>query len=46
MSDEQRKDDDDEIEGHVGEVRVVDEPAEDDDDEVEAHIRFPDARME
>ncbi len=48
MSDEQRKDDDIEVEGHVGEVRVIDEPAEDDEDEVEveAHIRLPNVRME
>ena len=46
MSDEQRKDDETEVEGHVGEVRVVDEPAEDEEVEVEAHIRLPNARME
>ncbi len=46
MSNEQRKEDDIEVEGHVGEVRVIDEPAEDDEVEVEAHIRFPNARME
>ncbi len=47
MSDEQRKDDEIEVEGHVSEVSVTQEPADDDDaDEVEAHIRFPNVRME
>ena len=46
MSNEQRKEEDIEVEGHVGEVRVIDEPAEDDEAEVEAHIRYPNARME
>jgi len=46
MSDEQRKDEEAEVEGHVGDVRVIDEPAEDDEVEVEAHIRFSNARME
>jgi hypothetical protein len=45
MSDEQRKDDGIEVEGHVAEVSVNAEPAE--DDEVEAHfMRASNVRME
>jgi hypothetical protein len=47
MSDEQRKDDEIEVEGHVIEVRVADEPAEEGDVEVEAHVqRTSNVRME
>jgi len=47
MSDEQRKDEETEVEGHLSEVSVTQEPADEDDgDDVEAHIRFPHARME
>lgn len=45
MSDEQRKDDETEVEGHVSEVRVNEEPGEDND--VEAHVqRTSNVRME
>jgi hypothetical protein len=45
MSDEQRKDDGIEVEGHVAEISVNDEPAEDDD--VEGHfMRTSNVRME
>jgi hypothetical protein len=37
MSEEQRKDDEIEVEGHVIEVRVADEP--DEEGDVEAHVR-------
>jgi hypothetical protein len=47
MSDEQRKDDETEVEGHVSEVSVTQEPADDvDGEDVEAHIKFPNVRME
>ena len=46
MSDEQRKDEETEVEGHLSEVSVTQEPADDDDGDVEAHIKFPHARME
>lgn len=48
MSDEHRTEEETEVEGHVGDVRVNDEPIEDDDEgDVEAHVmRLPSARME
>lgn len=47
MSDEQRKDEEIEVEGHITEVRVADEPADEDDVEFEAHImRTSNVRME
>jgi hypothetical protein len=48
MSEEQRKDDEAEVEGHlIGEVSVKDEPAEEGDSEVEAHVqRTSNLRME
>jgi hypothetical protein len=48
MSDEQRKDEENEVEGHVSDVSVLQELAEDEelDDEVEAHLKFSNARME
>ncbi len=47
MSEEERRDDEIEVEGHLSEVSVTQEPADDDDaDDVEAHIKFPNARME
>jgi hypothetical protein len=49
MSDEQRKGDETEVEGHFGKVGANDEPAEADDEsdsEVEAHIKYPNVRMD
>jgi hypothetical protein len=48
MSDEQRRDDETEVEGHQNRVGVNEEPADDDEEsEVEAHIRsYPSARMD
>jgi hypothetical protein len=48
MSDEQRRDDETEVEGHHNRVDVTEEPADDDEEsEVEAHIRsYPNARMD
>ena len=46
MSDEQRKDDEIEVEGHVSEASVVEEPAEDENDDVEAHMRFSNVRFD
>jgi hypothetical protein len=47
MSDEQRKDDEIEVEGHLSEVSVTQEPADDEDgDDVEAHMRISNVRME
>jgi hypothetical protein len=45
MSDEQRKDEDVEVEGHVRSSHVADEPAgENEDDEVEGHVRKSNVR--
>jgi hypothetical protein len=38
MSDELRKDEETEVEGHVSKASLSDEPAEDADDEIEAHV--------
>jgi hypothetical protein len=47
MSEEQRKEDEIEVEGHISEVSVTQEPAEDDDEgDVDAHIRISNVRME
>lgn len=47
MSDEQRKDDEIEVEGHVSELSVMRESAEDDDEgDVDAHIKLSNVRME
>ena len=47
MSDEPRKDDENEVEGHVTELSVNKEPAEEDESEVEAHVqRTSNVRME
>ena len=50
MSDEQRKEDEIEVEGHVrGAVAsdgVVGDEDETEDSEVEAHIKFPNVRMD
>jgi hypothetical protein len=46
MSDEQRKDEEIEVEGHVSDVSVPQELAEDEDGEVEAHLKLSNARME
>ncbi len=45
MSDEQRKDDETEVEGHGNRAGLTDEPVEDGEDDVEAH-RFPTARLD
>jgi hypothetical protein len=48
MSDEERKDEETEVEGHAFPPKygVSDEPAEDDENEFELHIKFPNARMD
>jgi hypothetical protein len=45
MSDEQRKDEENEVEAHGNRAGLTDEPVEDADDDVEAH-RFPTARLD
>jgi hypothetical protein len=47
MSDEQRKDEETEVEGHLG-TSANDEPAseEDEDNEVEAHVRHANLRLD
>jgi hypothetical protein len=46
MSDEQRKDEETEVEGHVRSSKVSDEPVAEgeDEDEVEAHVRKANVR--
>jgi hypothetical protein len=49
MSDEQRKDEETEVEGHGAfppKYGVNDEQGEDDENEFEAHIKFPTVRMD
>jgi hypothetical protein len=47
MSDEQRKDDEIEVEGHVNRAGASDEPADDADDDIEAHVhRAGNVRMD
>ena len=49
MSDEQRKDEDAEVEGHGAyppKYGANDEPAEDDESDFEAHVRYPNVRMD
>jgi hypothetical protein len=47
MSDEQRRDDEVEVEGHSLELSVNEEPAEEGESEVEAHVmRTASVRME
>lgn len=47
MSDEPRKDDEIEVEGHVQKAGATAEPAEDADDEIEAHVhRASSVRMD
>ena len=47
MSEEQRKDDEIEVEGHLSKVSVTQEAIDDDGaDDVDAHIKFPNVRME
>ena len=46
MSDEIRKDDDTEVEGHGGRFPVNIEADSDEDDEVEAHVRKANVRMD
>jgi hypothetical protein len=45
MSDEERKDEELEVEGHVRRLEN-DEPAAEDEDEVEAHVRKANVRMD
>jgi hypothetical protein len=45
MSDEQRKDEETEVEGHGNRPGLTDEPSEDGEDDVEAH-RFPNVRLD
>ena len=45
MSDEQRKDEETEVEGHGNRAGLTDEPSEDGEDDVEAH-RFPNVRLD
>lgn len=47
MSDEQRKEEENEIEAHIQRAGANDEPAAEADDEVDAHVhRFSSARMD
>jgi hypothetical protein len=46
MSDEQRKDEETEVEGHIRRAANDEPMAEGEDDEVEAHVRRASARME
>jgi hypothetical protein len=48
MSDEQRKDKEEDVEGHVRRGHVNEEPVskDEDDDEVEAHVRKSNVRMD
>jgi hypothetical protein len=49
MSDEQRRDEETEVDGHQHfppSKGANDEPADDDEDEFEAHIKFPNVRMD
>ena len=46
MSDEQRRDDETEVEGHASTADVKDEQIEDDETEFEAHLKFPNVRMD
>ena len=49
MSDQERKDEETEVEGHGAhppKYGANDEPAEDDEDEFELHIKFPNVRMD
>jgi hypothetical protein len=46
MSDEQRRGDETEVEGHASTADVNDEQSEDDETEFEAHLKFPNVRMD
>jgi hypothetical protein len=46
MSEEQRRDEEIEVEGHAIEPSVHEEPTEEGESEVEAHVRFSSVRME
>jgi len=46
MSDEQRKDEEIEVEGHGNRAGLQEEPGEDDEAEFEAHMKFPNVRMD
>jgi hypothetical protein len=46
MPDEQRKDDEIEVEGHLNELSVTREPADDEEEDIEAHIKLSNVRME
>jgi hypothetical protein len=49
MSDEQRKDEETEVEGHAAHpprYGANDEPAEDEESDFEAHVRYPSVRMD
>ena len=48
MSDEQRKDEETEVEGHQfpPKYHANDEPGEDDENEFELHVKFPNVRMD
>jgi len=49
VSDEQRKDEDTEVEGHGAyppKYGANDEPAEEDESDFEAHVRYPNVRMD
>jgi hypothetical protein len=48
MSDEQRKDEETEVEGHVRSSKVTDESVDEgeEEDEVEAHVRKSNVRMD
>jgi hypothetical protein len=45
MSDEQRKDEETEVEGHSRRF-ANDEPSDETDDDVEAHVRRPNSRLD
>jgi hypothetical protein len=47
MSEEHRRDEDHDVEGHVGSPGIADESADEgEDNDVEAHVRAPSVRMD
>ncbi len=46
MSDEQRRHDETEVEGHAATADANDEHIEGDETEFEAHVKFPNVRMD
>jgi hypothetical protein len=47
MSDEERKEEEIDVEGHINKGSADDEPAEDDENDFEAHLsRLPNVRMD